>query len=172
MKRRKFIANSMTAVAGTIILPTIVPSSVIGKNPPSDKINIGWIGCGRQGSGDLRATIKFDTAMLVAVADVDSNRAALGKKLIEDTYTKSTGNKDYVNVKTYGDYKELLLDKSIDAVLITTPDHWHAQPAIEAGWNPAANKYTVEICCRTCKKWQDRETAYCKNRTARRPIRT
>jgi myo-inositol 2-dehydrogenase/D-chiro-inositol 1-dehydrogenase len=70
--------------------------------------------------------------MFVAVADVDSKRAAIGKKLIEDTYTKSTGNKDYVNVKTYGDYKELLLDKSIDAVMITTPDHWHAQPAIEA----------------------------------------
>jgi predicted dehydrogenase len=132
MRRRKFISNSMTAAAGTIIIPTIIPSSVMGKNPPSDKINIGWIGCGRQGSGDLRATIKFDTAMFVAVADVDSNRAALGKKLIEDTYTKSTGNKDYVNVKTYGDYKELLLDKSIDAVLITTPDHWHSQPGIEA----------------------------------------
>ena len=122
----------MTAAAGAFILPTIVPSSVFGKNPPSDKINIGWIGCGRQGSGDLRATIRFDTARLVAVADLDSNRAALGKKLIEDTYTKSTGNKNYVDVKTYGDYKELLLNKSIDAVLITTPDHWHAQPAIEA----------------------------------------
>ena len=132
MIRRKFIASSMSAAAGTIILPTIVPSSVIGKNPPSDKINIGWIGCGRQGSGDLRATIKFDSAMFVAVSDVDSKRAALGKKLIEDTYTKSSGNKDYVSIKTYGDYRELLLDKSIDAVLITTPDHWHAQPAIEA----------------------------------------
>jgi len=70
--------------------------------------------------------------MLVAVADVDSNRALRGKKLIEDFYTRKTGNKDYVNVKTYGDYKELLLNKSIDAVLITTPDHWHSQPAIEA----------------------------------------
>jgi len=132
MKRRKFVANSMTALAGTIILPTIVPSSVIGKNPPSDKINIGWIGCGRQGSGDVRETIKFDTAMFVAVADVDSNRAALGKKLIEDNYINSTGKKDFVNVKIYRDYKELLLDRSIDAVLITTPDHWHSQPAIEA----------------------------------------
>ncbi len=132
MKRRKFITDSMSAAAGTIILPTIVPSSVIGKNPPSDKINIGWIGCGRQGTGDLRATIGFDTAMFVAVSDVDSKRAALGKKLIEDTYARSSGKTDYVNIKTYEDYKELLHDKSIDAVLITTPDHWHAQPAIEA----------------------------------------
>jgi myo-inositol 2-dehydrogenase / D-chiro-inositol 1-dehydrogenase len=132
MKRRKFISDSMTAFAGTIILPTIVPSSVIGKNPPSDKINIGWIGNGRQGSGDARATLRYDTARFVAVADVDSKRAALGKKLIEDTYSKSTGNQNYMNVKTYGDYKELLADKAIDAVLITTPDHWHSQPAIEA----------------------------------------
>ena len=122
----------MAAAAGTMILPTIVPASVIGKNPPSDKINIGWIGCGRQGRGDISDTMRFDTAMVVAVADVDSNRMTLGKQLIEGYYTKKTGNSNYVNVKTYGDYKDLLLDKSIDAVMITTPDHWHSQPAIEA----------------------------------------
>jgi len=132
MKRRKFISDSMTVAAGTIILPTIIPSSVMGKNPPSDMINIGWIGNGRQGSGDASATMRFDQAMFVAVSDLDSNRMALGKKRIEDFYSKKTGKSDYVNVKTYGDYKELLRNKEIDAVLITTPDHWHAQPAIEA----------------------------------------
>jgi myo-inositol 2-dehydrogenase/D-chiro-inositol 1-dehydrogenase len=76
--------------------------------------------------------MRFDKAVFVAVSDLDSNRMAIGKKLIEDTYAKSTGKADYVNVKAYGDYKEMLLDKSIDAVLITTPDHWHSQPAIEA----------------------------------------
>lgn len=132
MIRRNFVKNSATVAAGAFILPSIIPSSVIGKNPPSDKINIGWIGCGRQGSGDVSATMKFDTARVVAVADVDSKRTALGKQLIEGYYTQKTGNSNYVNVKSYGDYKELLIDKSIDAVLITTPDHWHAQPAIEA----------------------------------------
>lgn len=132
MKRRKFISNSMTAAAGTIILPTIVPSSVMGKNPPSDKITIGWIGCGRQGSGDISATMRFDDAMVVACADVDSKRTAIGKQRIDGFYAKKTGNNNYANTKTYGDYKELLLDKSIDAVMITTPDHWHSQPAIEA----------------------------------------
>ncbi len=132
MKRRKFIASSMTAAAGTMILPTIVPASVIGKNPPSDKINIGWIGCGRQGRGDISDTMRFDDAMVVAVADVDSNRMTLGKQLVEGFYAKKTGNSNYASVKTFGDYKDLLLDKSIDAVMITTPDHWHSQPAIEA----------------------------------------
>jgi predicted dehydrogenase len=66
------------------------------------------------------------------VADVDSKRTALGKQRIEAFYSNKTGNINYVSVKSYGDYKELLLDKSIDAVIITTPDHWHSQPAIEA----------------------------------------
>jgi predicted dehydrogenase len=132
MKRRKFISRTMTAAAGTVVLPTIVPSSVFGKNPPNDKINIGWIGCGRQGRGDIAGTMRFDAAMVVAVADVDTNRMALGKKMVEDYYTRQTGNSNYVNVKSFADYKEMLLDKSIDAVMITTPDHWHSQPAIEA----------------------------------------
>jgi myo-inositol 2-dehydrogenase / D-chiro-inositol 1-dehydrogenase len=132
MKRRKFVTDSMTAVAGTIVLPTIIPASVMGKNPPSDKINIGWIGAGRMGTSDASATMKFDTCVFVAVSDLDSKRMAIGKKHIEDFYTRQTGKPGYVDVKTYGDYKELLLNKSIDAVLITTPDHWHAQPAMEA----------------------------------------
>jgi myo-inositol 2-dehydrogenase/D-chiro-inositol 1-dehydrogenase len=131
MKRRKFIKRSMTAVAGTVILPTIVPSSVMGKNPPSDKINIGWIGCGRQGRGDIMGTMRFDSAAVVAVSDVDSKRMALGKKFIEEIYTRQ-GKSGYADVKTYGDYHDLLADKSIDAVMITTPDHWHSQPALEA----------------------------------------
>ena len=132
MKRRKFITRSLTAAAGTIIMPTIIPSSVMGKNPPSDKINIGWIGCGRQGRGDVGGTMRFDSAVFVAVADVDSKRADLGKKFILDGYKRRTGSENLVDIKVYTDYKELLLNKSVDAVMITTPDHWHSQPAIEA----------------------------------------
>lgn len=117
--------------AGGIIVPEIIPASVIGKNPPSDKINIGWIGCGRQGRGDVGGTMRFDSAVFVAVADVDSKRADLGKKYIEDGY-KRRGSENFVNVKVHTDYRELLIDKSIDAVMITTPDHWHSKPAIEA----------------------------------------
>ena len=132
MQRRKFITNSVTAAAGTFVLPTIIPASVMGKNPPGDKINIGWIGCGRQGRGDIMETMGFDIARVVAVSDVDSDRMNLGKEYIETYYAKKTGSSDPVTVKTFGDYKEMLLDKSIDAVMITTPDHWHSQPAIEA----------------------------------------
>lgn len=133
MKRRKFITSSFAAAAGAFVVPTIVPSSVFGKNAPSEKINIGQIGFGRIASThDLVETLPYDVARVVAVADFDSNRAAKGKKFIENFYTKKTGNAGYVNVKTYGDYREILADKSIDAVIISTPDHWHSQPAIEA----------------------------------------
>ena len=132
MKRRKFISNTVTAATGTLVVPTIIPASVIGKNPPSERINIGWIGCGRQGRGDIMGTMRFDSAMVMAVSDVDSNRMALGKKMVEDFYNRKTGSTSAVSVKSFADYKEMLLDKSIDAVMITTPDHWHSQPAIEA----------------------------------------
>ena len=133
MKRRAFIKNSAAAAAGSLIVPTIIPASVIGKNPPSDKINIGQIGFGRIAmTHDLQDTLPFDMARVVAVADFDSKRLASGKKFIEGFYAKLTGKSDYVNVRTYGDYHEIIADKGIDAVIISTPDHWHAQPAIEA----------------------------------------
>ncbi|HZK92744.1 MAG TPA: Gfo/Idh/MocA family oxidoreductase, partial [Prolixibacteraceae bacterium] len=133
MERRDFLKNSSSVIAGTIILPTIVPSTVFGKNAPSNKINIAQIGFGRIAKGhDLAETLKYDEARIIAVADLDSNRAAKGKEFIEDFYAKKTGSKDAVNVKTYGDYREMLLNKDIDAVMISTPDHWHSQPAIEA----------------------------------------
>ena len=137
ISRRKFIDTSVKATLLSSVaftgFPTIVPSSVFGKNAPSDKINIGQIGFGRIAmTHDLAETLKYDVARIVAVADFDSNRAEKGKQFIENYYTKKTGSAGYVDVKTYGDYREILADKSIDAVIISTPDHWHAQPAIEA----------------------------------------
>jgi len=137
ISRRKFIDTSVKATLLSSVafagFPTIVPASVFGKNAPSDKINIGQIGFGRIAmTHDLAETLKYDVARIVAVADFDSNRAEKGKQFIENYYTKKTGSAGYVNVKTYGDYREILADKSIDAVIISTPDHWHAQPAIEA----------------------------------------
>jgi len=133
MERRDFLKNSSATIAGTILLPTIVPSSVFGKNAPSNKINVAQIGFGRIAmTHDLAETLRFDEARIIAVADLDSNRAAKGKLFIEDYYNKKTGSKEAVTVKTYGDYREMLLRKDIDAVMISTPDHWHTQPAIEA----------------------------------------
>ncbi len=132
MKRRIFIRNSAAALAGTFAVPAIVPSTVFGNTAPGNKINIGQIGCGRMGRGDIMGTIRFDRARLVAVCDVDSRRMADGKKLIEDYYSNKTGSNRYIDVKMYDDYRDMLKDPDIDAVIISTPDHWHEQPAMEA----------------------------------------
>ncbi len=130
MERRTFLK---TALAGVVGLPAIVPSSVFGKYAPSRVLNIGQIGAGRIARDmDLPDTLQYDSARLVAVADVDANRALDGKRLIEDYYRKAKNSDSYVDVKVYDDYREMLLDKDIDAVIISTPDHWHAQPAVEA----------------------------------------
>lgn len=132
MERRDFVKNS-AFLSGTIILPTIVPSTVFGKNAPSNKINIAQIGFGRIAmTHDLAETLNYDQARVIAVADLDSLRAAKGKQFIESFYSKKTGSNNAVQVKIYGDYREMLQNKDVDAVIISTPDHWHAQPAIEA----------------------------------------
>lgn len=134
--RRSFIKTTVKTTLGVIALanfPTIVPASVFGKNAPSNKINIGQIGCGRIArTHDLPETFKNDIARIMAVSDLDKNRLQSGKQLIEGWYAKKTGKDNYIDVKTYDDYHNLLANKDIDAVIISTPDHWHAQPAVEA----------------------------------------
>ena len=133
MERRNFLKNSSAAVAGSLILPEIVPSSVFGKNAPSNKINIAQIGFGRIAkTHDLAETLKYDEARVIAIADLDSRRQQLGKEFVEGYYNRKSGSTSAVNVKLFGDYREMLLNKDIDAVMISTPDHWHAQPAVEA----------------------------------------
>lgn len=128
-----FIKKAAATAVGTAVFPTIVPSSVFGKNAPSNKIHIGQIGCGRIARDhDMAETIKYDKAQFMAVCDVDSKRLADGKKYVDEYYTKKTGKKSYSNAKMYENYIDMLSDNEIDAVIISTPDHWHAEPAIRA----------------------------------------
>jgi predicted dehydrogenase len=142
LNRRNFLTTSVKGAAGAFALahlpgtsqafPTIVPASVIGKNPPSSRVNVGVIGVGRIARGwDIPGTWQHEISHIMAVCDLDSNRVTQGKKYIDDYYTKK-GGKSYNGTKTYGDYQELLANKDIDAVLVCTPDHWHALAAIHA----------------------------------------
>jgi predicted dehydrogenase len=123
--RREFLSNSLKASA-LLALPSIVPSSVFGRNAPSNRINVAAIGTGRISRvHDMPGVLQYDYAQIMAVCDLDSNRAEEGKKFVNDFYTKRDG-KPFDGVKLYTDYRELLQNKDIDAVLISTPDHTHA----------------------------------------------
>ncbi|MBK6481121.1 MAG: Gfo/Idh/MocA family oxidoreductase [Saprospiraceae bacterium] len=129
--RRDFIKKS-AQTAFAISLPSIVPSSVFGKNAPSNRINVGAIGTGRiSRTHDMPGVWQYDYARIMAVCDLDNNRAQDAKKLVNGVYAKKTG-KDYDGVTVYNNYEELLQNKDVDAVLISTPDHWHARIAIDA----------------------------------------
>jgi predicted dehydrogenase len=129
--RRTFLKTSLGAAAAAGF-PTIVPSSVLGQLSPSNRINIGAIGVGRISRvHDLPGIWKYDQANIMAVCDLDANRVELGKALINGFYSKKTG-KPYDGVTGYHNYRELLANKDIDAVVISTPDHQHAILAVDA----------------------------------------
>ena len=126
--RRKFLKN--TALIS--LAPYIVPSSVFGKNAPSNRINVGAIGTGRISRiHDMPGVWRHDFAQIMAVCDLDARRAEDGKKLVNEFYSKKNGS-PYDGVKVYTDHRELLNNKDIDAVLISTPDHTHAMIGVAA----------------------------------------
>ena len=119
--------------AGSIAMPTIVPSTVFGnddKAPPSERITVGFIGCGKMANDyHLPELLGFGDVQAVAVCEVDTKRREHAKKRVEKAYS---GRKDYKGCASYVDFRELIGRKDIDAVCIATPEHWHAIPAIEA----------------------------------------
>ncbi len=138
--RRKFLTQSAKASIGTGIalnFPTIVPASVFGKNAPSNRINVASIGCGRISTGhDMTEIARNAGARIIAVCDLDKNRADAGPQAVRNNYIKAskengglTGDWD---IKVYYDHKELLLNKDIDAVHISLPDHQHAIVGVHA----------------------------------------
>ncbi len=133
VSRRQFLKTSVAAAAGATAFPAIVPSSVLGAGAPSKKIQIGQIGCGRIAHDmDMKGILKHDIARIVAVCDVDSKRRQHAKAYVEGEYAKKQGSDQAVAVKAFGDYRELLKEGKVDAVAVSTPDHWHAEPVIAA----------------------------------------
>jgi predicted dehydrogenase len=129
--RRSFLKAGLAsaAVAG---FPVFVPSRLLGQYAPSKQINIGAIGVGRiSRTHDMPAILALNSARIVAVCDLDANRVEDGKRFVNDAYAAKTG-KPYNGVTGYANHHNVLANKDIDAVLVSTPDHWHALIAIDA----------------------------------------
>jgi predicted dehydrogenase len=133
--RRRFLATGvrgLAAASASFAFPAIVPASVFGAAAPSNRINVGAIGTGRISRvHDLPGIWQYQTARIVAVCDLDSARLADAKRLVSEHYASETG-KAYDGVTAYADYRDLLAAKDVDAVVISTPDHWHVIPAVHA----------------------------------------
>ncbi len=112
-------------LAATSAAPLILPSRLFGADAPSNKITIGCIGVGWQGGGNLDAILALDDCRVLAICDVDEQHL----KAAVDKVNARYGNQD---CKGYKDFRELIARKDIDAVAISTPDHWHSIPAIAA----------------------------------------
>lgn len=114
-------------------VPTIVPGSVFGAGAPSNRINVGFIGTGRQAFGaNLPQMMAVPGVQVVAVCDVDRWRVGEAQKLVNDFYAKRDGKADYHGCATIADFREVIADKDIDALMVSTPDHWHVPIGIMA----------------------------------------
>jgi predicted dehydrogenase len=127
MDRKSFLKTTLISAVGFTILPRHVFGGS-GYLAPSDRINLGFIGTGKQSHGLLNGLAKCPETMILASCDVDRKKLAHFTTAANAASQKKAGT----NITTYSQYRELLERKDIDAVVIATPDHWHAQIAIDA----------------------------------------
>ncbi len=135
VSRRRLLQTATSAAAAAAVLPHIVPSTVFGQQQtaPSQRITVGMIGLGRQGIRvNLAQLLAMDDVQVVALCDVDSWRLEEAKQRVEAQYAAQTRSGAYKGCATYVDYRSLLARRDIDAVMISTPDHWHVPMAIAA----------------------------------------
>jgi len=122
MKRRTFVKTTSAFAGGILLSPAF--SFAQGRLSANDKLNIGVVGCNGMGWANTDSFLKMKDVDLIGICDVD--KSVVEKRV--DDYAKLRANKP----KTYGDYRDLLNNKDIDAVIIGTPDHWHCKIMVDA----------------------------------------
>ena len=136
--RRGFLRGGLVAAAA----PYFVPGRVLGEDAPSKMITVGLIGTGSHGTAhNLKRYLVQPDARVLVVCDVDSNHMQKAKQIVDAKY----GNNDCATTK---DFREVLARKDIDAVMISTPDHWHtlmSVMAVRAGKDVQCEKPTYSI---------------------------
>lgn len=142
--RRAFLRRT-AAAAGVLGMPTFVPASARGADghvAPSERVTVGFIGCGDHGvNWNLAHYRKLKAAQILAVCDVDQRRLFRAKETVDEHH----GNGDCQSTR---DFREVLARKDIDAVMISTPDHWHtviSLMALQAGKDVQCEKPTLTL---------------------------
>lgn len=124
MRRKEFIKQASLITGAGLVFPSLSIGSqshpILGSN---DRIRIGAIGINGMGWADTKSLLKIPGVELAAICDVDQNVLEKRNKELETLGIK---------VKTFSDYRALLDQKNIDAIVIGTPDHWHALMMIHA----------------------------------------
>lgn len=127
LSRRNFLA---TSAGVAFAFPNILRSAEVA---PSERITLGFIGLGRMGRSHIVNNFcKRPYVHGLAVCDVDTTRREWGKATLDKLNAKHAGKSGSNDVAMYNDYRELIARDDIDAVVIATPDHWHAKIAIDA----------------------------------------
>lgn len=125
LSRRSLLKHS-AAAAAAISAPVIVPSSVFGQNAPSNRVNLAAIGVGGRGTDDCRHRfLPLPDARIIAAVDARRSRREAFAKLANDHYKAEV-------CKPYADFRDVLAMKDIDAIVVSTPDHWHVPIAFYA----------------------------------------
>ncbi|MGF1637219.1 MAG: Gfo/Idh/MocA family protein [Cyclobacteriaceae bacterium] len=131
LKRREFLSRTFAAMATVAIVPRHVLG---GRNftAPSDKIVLGFIGTGKQSRGLATRFLNLPDAQMVAASDVYASKLEAFKEVVQQYHKESGKSGSSHGFESYVDYLELLDRKDIDAVIIASPDHWHAVHAVHA----------------------------------------
>jgi predicted dehydrogenase len=129
--RRKALKSLGLTASGLFILP----SALRGAEAPSKRVNVAMIGTGRQGiEVNLKTFLGMKNVRVVAVCDVDRLRLAYAKSIVDQAY----GSND---CRSFSDFREALDMPGVDAVMVSSPDHWHAIHAL------MAMKKGLHVCC-------------------------
>jgi len=132
--RRAFLRNMLIGTAGLTLAPRLIRAADLAAKtaggPANARINIVQIGAGRQGAADMLGVIAHPLCRVVGVCDLDAKRLETARQTVADFYKKK--GEAAVDIATWRDYREVLARPDVDAVVVSVPDHWHAQVAIEA----------------------------------------
>ena len=142
LTRRRFVKSSLSAMLAAAVAPQFIASRVLGENAPSKRVSLGFIGVGSHGvQVNLMSFLYEPDCVVRVVCDVYGSKAAKAKEIVDQHY----GNQDCIVLR---DFRAVLARADIDAVVISTPDHWHvpmALLALEAGKMVFCEKPTLTI---------------------------